>query len=102
MNSLGKEQRVRFSDGRACATVFFSGGAGARDKQYLCTVWVSMLPVDSDELLTLVVGLGMPSHITYYEGALYGALGLGTPQRRVITPQDIERFDGRIVRITGF
>ncbi|MEL6309504.1 MAG: hypothetical protein AAFQ52_15285, partial [Chloroflexota bacterium] len=63
---------------------------------------VSMLPVGSDTLMPLATGLDMPSNITFHEGALYVSIGLGTPQRRVLTPQGIERIDGRIVRITGF
>ncbi|MEO0598751.1 MAG: ScyD/ScyE family protein [Chloroflexota bacterium] len=63
---------------------------------------VSMLPVGSDTLVSLATGLDMPSNITFHESALYVSIGLGTPQRRVLTPQGIERIDGRIVRITGF
>lgn len=63
---------------------------------------VSMYPADGTEAIILADGLDTPTNITYADGRLYVSTGLGTPERRVLTPEGIYLIEGVIYLITGF
>lgn len=63
---------------------------------------VTLHPADGSEPVIIADALDMPTNVTYHEGDLYVSTGMGTPNRRVITPQGIQGIEGIIYRISGF
>ena len=63
---------------------------------------VSVLRAESGAVDVLADGIDTPTNITYANGALYVSRGLGTPGRKIWTPQGIEALEGEILKISGF
>lgn len=62
---------------------------------------VSRFPANGGPQEILMDAVDTPTNLTYADGVLYVSTGLGTPGRRVFTPQGIRPIEGVLYRIAG-
>ncbi len=63
---------------------------------------VMLYPADGGAPVILADNLDTPTNITYHAGKLYVSSGLGTPWRKIITPDGVGQIEGAIYLIEGF